>query len=259
MFKNLLSNQNIRKYVQDRIYECTHVYPLIKLENLGKEERLPIAVDIGANVGGFCVAAHDHFEKIYAFEPYVPNYQMLLQVLDAKNISNVEAYNTAIYGYSNRHLELKAPSDLTDSGGITCIKEGATDYKDLNAKCETISLGDMFDALEIDKIDYLKIDCEGSEYSIFENFNNYEKISVIAMEVHDIYGPARKEELLRFLNQHYNIIPLDNQILRGDKQEIEIQDLHTQDAALELQPELDIKKLATNAHLLFVNRRHDET
>ena len=154
MFKNLSSNQNLRQYVQDRIYECTHLYPLLKLKNSDKAKRLPIAVDIGANVGGFCVAAHHHFEKIYAFEPYLPNYQMLLQVLDVGSIFNVEAYNTAIYGHSNYHLELRAPSDLSDSGGITCIKEGTTDYKNLNEKCETISLGDMFGSLEIDKIDY---------------------------------------------------------------------------------------------------------
>ena len=72
------------------------------------------------------------------------------------------------------------------------------------------------------------------------------------MELHGIYGPSRKEELLGFLNEYYNIIPLDNQINFGERREVPLELIHTQ-------AEANIKQLATNTHLLFMNRHLDET
>jgi predicted nucleic-acid-binding Zn-ribbon protein len=48
------------------------------------------------------------------------------------------------------------------------------------------SLGDLFGEHKIEKCDFLKIDCEGCEYTIFENVTPavLDKIEYIAMEVH---------------------------------------------------------------------------
>ena len=62
------------------------------------------------------------------------------------------------------------------------------------------------EALGLDRIDYLKIDCEGSEYEILENFEDYHKISLIALEMHDFYGKKRKLGLLKKLFKYYHIV-----------------------------------------------------
>jgi len=202
-FRNLSSKEAANKWIQKCVKECAASYPLLP----GK---LPVAVDIGANVGGFCIYAHHHFDKVYAFEPYTPNYNILLQVMDELKMSNIEAYNTAIYGSSDEELSLMAPMEAW-SGGIRC-GEAAKDINLINLQETTtsISLFDAMEALEIKRINYLKLDCEGSEYSILENFppSEYYRISMIAMELHGCFGPQRKENLLRFLDEFYSIIPL---------------------------------------------------
>jgi len=172
------------------------------------QKKLPVAVDIGANVGGFCINAYPHFDKIYAFEPYLPNYNILLQVINKLNITNIESYNTAIYGESNKELPLTAPPN-SDSGGIRCCDApDNTNFVDLQTTCTSISLSDMMETLGLQRINYLKLDCEGSEYSILENFYDYHKISMIAIELHGCFGVQRKENLLYFLNEFYYIVPL---------------------------------------------------
>ena len=41
---------------------------------------------------------------------------------------------------------------------------------------------------KLEKVDFLKIDCEGAEYSILENTpgNIYDRITTISMEFHDL-------------------------------------------------------------------------
>tara|TARA_R100001086_G_scaffold26318_1_gene12383 strand:- start:85 stop:690 length:606 start_codon:yes stop_codon:yes gene_type:complete len=165
---------------------------------------LSTAVDIGANVGGFCLHAHSKFEKIYAFEPLKQNYHILQQVILQRGLTNVEAYCNAVYSESGKALSLVRPENNI-SGDVFCSEEGNTLAIE---KCETISLSDIIKTLNISKIDYLKMDCEGAEYDIFENFNDFDKIFIIALELHEVgdYPLLKKEALLKKLHEHYVFI-----------------------------------------------------
>jgi|6_EtaG_2_1085325.scaffolds.fasta_scaffold07664_3 FkbM family methyltransferase len=202
-FKNLSSNEEANKWVASSIAESESSYFMPKSYLLGS-----VAVDIGANVGGFCANAHNWFDTIYAFEPLRENYLVLEQVLKQLNISNVEIYNNAIYSESNKELILKN-NKSNISGDVTCIQTEELcdihrdDFVDLEQKCETISLDDVFNRLEIDVIDYLKMDCEGSEYEILENFSDFDKIYLMVIEIHGYYGEKRKTDLLRMLSEHF--------------------------------------------------------
>ena len=176
MFDNLSSTEKLNQWIAKSIKECKASYPILP-------NKLNIAVDIGANVGGFCVYAQEYSKKIYAFEPLVENFAILEQVLEHCQINNVEAYNTAIYSESGKELPLKLFGENC-SGNVTCAQFDSHKLVETKQTCETISLNDMFEALNIRHIDYLKLDCEGSEYEILENFNDYDKISLICMEIH---------------------------------------------------------------------------
>ena len=204
-FSNLNSDKDLQEWLQFSIAECAANYPLPSHTKATK----PVAVDIGANVGGFCVNAHKWFDKVYAFEPLTENYFILEEVLKKLNIKNVEVYNTAIYGSSNQELILRA-CEGNHTQDVTCASFDNVKFSNLEQKCETISLTDMFDALEINKVDYLKIDCEGSEYEIFENFNDYHKIDLIAMEVHEFFGEKRKSDLLANLGEHFYYVDMSS-------------------------------------------------
>ena len=219
MFENLTSTKKLNQWIIDSLAECKASYPLPPGEN-------NIAVDIGANVGGFCLHACKHFKKIYAFEPLVENFLILEEVLNHYNIQNVEVYNTAIYSESNKILPLKIFAE-NHSKDVTCAQFDSDKLIGTNKTCETISLKDMFEALDLDHVDYLKLDCEGSEYEILENFDDYNKISFICMEIHTFFGDQRKLDLLKKLKQYYHFLSLEengifslNQLLNKTNQNI---------------------------------------
>jgi len=194
-FDNLSTDKSLNSWILESIEECKSTYPM-----LGK--KLPVAVDIGANVGGFCVYAKDNFEKIYAFEPETTNYAVLDKVKDHYKLDNVEIFNTAIYSKSNLKLAMRNYLD-NHSKDVTCAQFEHESFSAIDQECETISLHDMMEALGLDRISYLKIDCEGSEYEILENFEDYHKVDIIALELHNFYGQERKVLLLNKLLEHY--------------------------------------------------------
>ncbi len=79
----------------------------------------------------------------------------------------------------------------------------------------TITIQDLFEDFNIQKIDFLKIDCEGCEYETLFNTRNeyFQKIKKIAMEIH--YHPKYKfQHMIEFLrNIGYDVNPryLDDQ------------------------------------------------
>ena len=138
----------------------------------------------------------------------IENFVILEQVLKHYQINNVEAYNTAIYSKSGKKLPLKIFSE-NHSKDVTCAQIDSHKLIETNQTCETISLNDMFEALSIRHIDYLKLDCEGSEYEILENFNDYDKISLICMEIHTFFGDNRKLDLLKKLTKNYHFLSME--------------------------------------------------
>ena len=201
MFDNLSSEEKILQWIKDVSRECSMSYPM--LQSLYDGDTKPVAVDIGANVGGFCIPNHKMFENIYAFEPYKPNVQVMQIGMEHLNIDNVKVFHQAVHSKSGERLSLKSPN-LKYSGDITCIeREG---LEDLGETCTTISLQHLMDGLNIDKIDYLKMDCEGSEYDILENFKNMKKIDILCIEIHNIYGFERKASLMKKIEKTHTIL-----------------------------------------------------
>lgn len=200
-FSNFSSEHAIRKWISESYEECKASYPLPK--------RGRIAFDIGANVGGFCIHSHKNFDKIYAFEPLIENYNVAEQVLKKLKINNVDLFNTAVFSESGKVMKIYSNSDSHISGDVTLVSDGVIkEQHDSGQSCETISLKDAMISLGVDKIDYLKLDCEGSEYEILESFHDYDRIDWICMEIHGVYNDDRRMRLLNKLNQHYHIIDI---------------------------------------------------
>jgi hypothetical protein len=66
-----------------------------------------------------------------------------------------------------------------------------------NITVKTTSLNRFFDDYDIKTIDFMKVDIEGGEYMIFEDFRYFDKVKQISFEWH--YGPFQFTELLRLL------------------------------------------------------------
>jgi len=141
------------------LHEITNSYLLNQIEF----ERGDIALDIGAHVGIVSVylAAKHPDIAIYAFEPMPDNYKRLLRNLRANRISNVRASNKALSGNGRSLLLRGNPSQNT--GGASAFSVTASESAH---RAESVTLGQVFSDLGIDRCRLLKLDAEGAEYEI---------------------------------------------------------------------------------------------
>ncbi len=143
-----------------------------------------VVVDIGSNVGMFGCSILDKKPKtLYCLEP-----SSLLLKASKKNLHKYNISTKII-------LDNIAIGDTQND--VDCFeKESIYDI---------VSFKNFIIKYDIKYIDFLKIDCEGGEYSIFNNDNiNYLKNNVkyIAMECH-IKNDTKKQEKFKIFRDHY--------------------------------------------------------
>lgn len=144
-----------------------------------------IVVDIGGNYGFFSLYAKQfNPSKIITFEPSKKTFGYLI-----KNFNSGILHQKAVSGKS----EIKKFSDNTVSTASNKLDESG-DYD-----VEVIGINDLFGYLGVEKIDYLKIDCEGAEKDIFENISK-ETISRINKMVIEFHSGEIKESILNKLD-----------------------------------------------------------
>jgi FkbM family methyltransferase len=145
-------------------------------------EKDDIVVDLGANIGMFSLYAISKGAKfIYAFEPVQENIDIYKKNLN--EYTNVKLYEAGI-SYKN------AISDIFyNFQNNTILSEVYNDFgwgseDEKTERVNLISINDFLD--NINKVDYMKFDIEGSEYDALENItiDNLNKIRKIGGEFH---------------------------------------------------------------------------
>ena len=165
---------------RDDIYNEIFNLEEYKYENIVVEKG-DVVIDLGANIGVFSLYALSKNAKIiYAFEP-IKEYAELYK----KNLINcpVVIYQSAISNHTGKAEIIYNYQDNTILSKV---------FKDFNweiqsnkkIEIDTMSFNDF--ANDLDKIDFLKVDIEGSEYDLFENMSieNLNKIRKIGCEYH---------------------------------------------------------------------------
>ena len=151
---------------------------------LGKDEyavatwlRVPenaIVFDLGANIGTFCIAVYNLCPTVHitAYEPHPGNFKMLK--MNASFATLIQKAATEKTG--TVHLE-----DNTNSVGLQVVKQGGISV-------EASSLDDILK--DVEKVDLLKIDIEGSEYGLLDaaSSQTFSKVQKIIMETHNVSG-----------------------------------------------------------------------
>lgn len=147
----------------------------------------PVVLDIGANIGTFTllVLSLAHAQNIpvtvYAVEPEENNLELLKENLDA---------NPRLFEHGSSVIILEVGvSDFSGKSRITNQSGGSrlSDGEDLQ-EIDIVTYDELIKANDIDKIDFVKIDIEGSEYPL-------------------INGASRKN----LLRAHYYAIEWDTQ------------------------------------------------
>jgi FkbM family methyltransferase len=173
-------------------------YPLGHFSMWDSSFNMNVCVDIGANIGGFSMLAAHYFEKVFAFEPSRVNFISSLRNCP----SNVEVYNLAVTGKLGdvQHLTCEiCPATNNFHGHNASLVYGLGDEKETVL---TIDLEKIYELAETDFIDYLKLDCEGSEWDILLH-QDLSRIGIISAEIHGLPDEmADFKELRKKLLRH---------------------------------------------------------
>lgn len=158
-----------------------------------------IVVDLGGNYGMFTLyALHKGAGKVYTFEPFEEYVGYIRE--NTKNFSNVEIMPFAM---SNRDGSAKININHEDNTILQEVYERnnwvAGNQKDI----ETMRFGTFLERQNLEFVNFLKVDIEGSEYALFEDIEDdvlKSKIGKISMEYHwDING--RLDSIVEKLNR----------------------------------------------------------
>lgn len=155
-----------------------------------------VVVDIGANVGVFTAFAANKTENaIYAYEPFLKNFEVLK--LNTKDLRQVNCFCEAV---SRKAGKQKLYLDGDYTVGIL-FDRNIHGKLTKNVLVKTTTLKKIFRDNKLKKIDFLKIDAEGSEGDIlkYTPLAYLKKINKIALEFHDNVSCLKHEGIIKLL------------------------------------------------------------
>jgi len=158
-----------------------------------------VVIDVGACVGGFCVPLFMKYPylRVFSFEPDPYNISCLRSTLKSNRLDEgrFKAQALAVYGKPGKFMF--STGGISSRGSIVDTEFFLGNKKSKQVCVEALTLKEIFDLNQIKRCKLLKIDCEGSEYSVFENMPDevLSKIENIFIEVHPIKD--RKPDFLK--------------------------------------------------------------
>ena len=168
-----------------------------------------VIVDVGSNLG-FTSYYFSQFAKIvYSLEPSFEHFDILTRMIAFNGLNNVVPINKAIYTKSGKY-PFGGPKDnkTMRSLHMATWNKGKADEE-----VDAITLPELFKEQNIEHVDLLKLDVEGSEMEILssETFKQVApKIDLIIGERHRWNGrhPNQLNEALK--NAGFNVEQLEN-------------------------------------------------
>ena len=170
-------------------------------------------VDIGANMGMFVMwsAPQACRGRVIAIEPAQGTFDCLQFNVEANGLQNVVALRQAV-GNRGERLE------LIEYPGLNLVSHEASfplplatrlwNYRRKKSAIRTtapcVCLEDVMEEHHLEFIHYLKIDCEGGEYTILRSLPSrcWERIERIALEFHELNSDQNHRELVSCLQKH---------------------------------------------------------
>lgn len=168
-------------------------------KNIIKIEEGDVVFDIGANVGVFSLyASLIKGTKIFSFEPHPENFRKFSNNVKNNKIGNIKCLNYAL-GIDNEDRQM---IEGNISGGHKISNEKTATSIDIGGiKVKSVTLEAMMDKLDVEKIDFLKLDCEGAEGEIITSLglDGLKKIDKIAVEFHNNHSILNHSEINELL------------------------------------------------------------
>jgi FkbM family methyltransferase len=152
-------------------------------------------VDVGANVGSFALYAAQSCPaaRIFCYEPEERNFALLRQNLRINALAGrVAAFQRAV-GSSRGVRSLSVPG-ISQLNAFDDLRAGAT-----RQRVDCTTLRDIRTEHGLDRLDLLKMNCEGAEYEVLEacSSSDYEGLLNIRLEYHNLDAANRNGASLR--------------------------------------------------------------
>jgi len=141
-----------------------------------------VIIDLGTHVGSFSLLAYDRGSRnIHTFEVSESNYNTAKENLQKYGIN---LYNTAVWRSDDDRKTINFESNIVDwNTGMGRVRDG--DWKD-TVEVSCTKFDDVLS--KFDKVRFLKMDIEGSEYPILYTSKQLYKIEEIVGEFHEVDG-----------------------------------------------------------------------
>jgi len=166
----------------------------------GLLENCRVIVDIGSNMGTFALyaALQCPAAKVHCFEPEPRNFATLQRNIALNSLQDrVLLYPCAVASSSGERDMAVTSSPLNT---LVPVDNGAN-----RVRVSCLCLSDILERLGVDRIDVLKVNCEGAEYEIFENLPQecFQRLPDIRLEYHNLDRSHRNgRALAKVLEDH---------------------------------------------------------
>lgn len=176
------------------------IYPIFKeifMEDVYNADNLisklptsPVIIDIGANAGFFNVLLFSKLKnaRVLAYEPLPSNISRFRKTIEQNNLSEkIQLEQVAVTGIPIAMLELFTEK-TTDNSVIASVFSDFDERNTQKLEVPAKSLTAIINENNLDHVDLMKLDCEGSEYDILYNtpVTILNRINMIIVEVHEI-------------------------------------------------------------------------
>ena len=162
---------------------------------ISQVKNLKNVVDVGAGLGDFSILVAKRFPgvRITAFEPNKTVFNLFKKNLSINKITNVKIYNMAVGRKKNYFLYLAAAN-----------VHGSTIKNYRAVKKVKVKGGKLSDFIS-QKVDYLKVDCEGAEIDVLKSLgpNKFTFIRRIMAEYHNGIIPAEDKKIAAILKKYH--------------------------------------------------------
>lgn len=158
-----------------------------------------VVVDIGGNVGIFTLyACNKGAKSVHVYEPMPENAYYLARNLKDNGCTQVQL--TACAVGAEEGMETMVVSDHFGGHIVGAKKDRIGGKAEITVSITTLER--ILDDNGLETVDFLKLDCEGSEGAILQaSLHLLPRIRKIAMEFHDRYSILNHEEILTLLEE----------------------------------------------------------
>ena len=182
--------------------------------------------DVGAWIGPTVLYAAKISKQVICFEPNPYAFRFLNWNLELNELNNVTALNVAL----TTRTGIERMSSFGGSLGDSMISSLADGSNKPGVDVYTITWEDFNKTYKTEKIDFIKIDIEGGEFTLLptleEYFSLYKPIVFLSTHPHRLDPLVRKEKM----GQIIDIMRIYNKCLNIDLKPIDPQDLINEDS-----------------------------